>query len=84
METDYAEKYKAISGNKILASMKLLGVALPKVKLKDGTEAPAELFKFILVSYGQIFKKLKPEIVPEADEAATLLSYDSLCEAMEL
>lgn len=83
METDYAEKYKAINGNKILASMKLLGVDLPKVKFKDGTEASLELFKFILVSYGQIFKKLKPEIVPEADEAAALLSYDSLCEAME-
>ncbi len=41
----YAAKYQAIKGDAIIKKMKLLGVAMPKVKLVDGTDAPDELFR---------------------------------------
>ena len=78
----YAEKLKAIKGDAAIKKMKLLGHAMPKVLLQDGGEAPEELFRFLLASCGA---QLGGEyhLVPEADEAAALLRYDSLCEAMD-
>ena len=82
LKQEFREKYKAIGGEKILSEMKLTGVALPSVKLKDGSEAPEELLKFILVSYGcQLEKEYK--ILPEVDEVTSTLSRISLCEAMD-
>ncbi len=82
LQAEFAEKLKAIKGDDVIKKMKLIGIAMPKVKLTDGTEAPEELFRFLLASYGARMGG-KPRFIPEADEAAKLLSYDSLCEAME-
>lgn len=78
----YAKKWADIKGLSILKNMKLLGVSMPEVKLKDGSPAPKDLFRFILVSYGRQLGKTYA-FDPEADAAAALLSYDSLCDAME-
>ena len=59
--------------------MKLLGSVFPNVKLIDGNNAPKELFRFIIASYGA---QDSFHIDPEADKAAALLSYDSLCDAI--
>lgn len=78
----YAQKWADIRGLTILKKMKLLGVTMPEVKLKDGSPAPKDLFRFILVSYGaQTGKQMTFD--READEAAALLAYDSLCDAMD-
>ena len=78
----YGKKWTQIKGSSILKNMKLLGVTMPEVKLRDGSPAPRDLFRFILVSYGrQTGKQLALD--PEADEAAALLAYDSLCDAMD-
>ncbi|MBR3031882.1 MAG: leucine-rich repeat protein [Clostridiales bacterium] len=82
LKKEYREKYKAVGGEKILADMKLTGVALPVVKMQDGTEAPEELFKYILVSYGSQLEK-GYQILPEVDEVTSLLSRISLCEVMD-
>lgn len=78
----YARKWEEIKGDRILKDMKLRGIHMPAVKLADGSAAPEKLFLYILVSYG---RQLKTGYVlePEADEAAKLLAYDSLCDAME-
>ncbi len=78
----YAAKYQAIKGDAIIKKMKLLGVAMPKVKLVDGTDAPDELFRFLLASYGSQLGQ-GYHFDPEADAAAKLLSYDSLCDAID-
>jgi hypothetical protein len=82
LREEYAEKLRAIKGEAAIKKMKLIGVAMPSVLLLDGSEAPGELFRFLLASYGaQLGGKYR--LVPEADEAAALLRYDSLCEAMD-
>ena len=82
LQAEFAEKLKAIEGDAVLKKMRLIGCVMPKVKLADGTEAPEELFRFLLASYGAQMGE-EPRFAPEADAAAKLLSYDSLCEAME-
>ena len=82
LQAEFAEKLKAVKGDDVIKKMKLIGIAMPKVKLTDGTEAPEELFRFLLASYGAQMGE-KPRFIPEADAAAKLLSYDSLCAAME-
>lgn len=81
-ETLYTEKYAAIKGGAVLRKMKLVGVRMPEVVLDDGTKAPDILFKFILISYGGMDVK-KLAFLPEADEAAALIRYDSLTVAIE-
>ena len=81
LQEKYANKLKEVDGNKTLKNMKLLGVSMPEVCLADGTKAPDEIIRFILVSYGSQSGDYK--IVPDADEAAKLLSYESLCNAMD-
>lgn len=82
LKKEYREKYKAVGGDQILSEMKLTGVALPSVKMRDGSDAPEELFKYILVSYGsQLNKEYK--ILPEVDAVTALLSRISLCEVMD-
>ena len=76
LETLYTEKYAAIKGGAVLRKMKLVGVRMPEVVLDDGTKAPDILFKFILISYGGMDVK-KLAFLPEADEAAALIRYDS-------
>ena len=83
LEREYSQKWKEIKGDKIFRDMKMSGVGIPEVKLKDGKKAPEVLFRYILASYGALFKT-DCQIIPEADEAANLLSYDSLCSAMEV
>ena len=83
LQVEYAAKFKEIKGLNIIKKMKLLGVAMPKVKLADGTDAPDELFRFLLVSYGSQMGK-GYHFDSDSDAAAKLLSYDSLCEAMDV
>ena len=78
--TQYIEKYKAIKGDRTLSKLNLSNITIPSVFFKDGTKAPDELFKYIIVLYENSHKV---EIIPEADNAAALLSYDSLCNAIE-
>ena len=82
LQEKYAERLKAIQGDAAIKKMKLVGHAMPKVVLQDGSEAPEELFRFLLASYGSQLGG-KYHFVPEADEAAALLRYDSLCDAMD-
>ncbi|MBP5416969.1 MAG: leucine-rich repeat protein [Clostridiales bacterium] len=82
LKQEFREKYKAAGGDQILSDMKLTGVALPSVKMRDGATAPEELFKYILVSYGSQLEK-GYQILPEADEVTSTLSRISLCEAMD-
>ena len=82
LQKEYAEKLKAIKGDAAIKKMKLLGNAMPAVKLADGTEAPEELFRYLLASYGSQLDGVY-RFVPEADETAKLLAYDSLCAAMD-
>ena len=83
LEQEYAAKLNAIDGENRIKKMKLIGTSFPVIRLKDGTEAPEALFKFLLVSYGAQIEDGDYRFEPEADEAASLLAYDSLCEAME-
>ncbi len=64
-----------------MKEIKLLGAAMPSVKLADGTQAPREMFLYLLVSYG-VQNGYGLRKVPGADAAAAMMSYDSLCEAM--
>ena len=80
---EYAEKLKAIKGDALIKKMKLIGTAFPKVLLQNGSEAPEELFRFLLASYGSQLGG-HYHFVPEVDKAAELLRYDSLCEAMDV
>lgn len=80
---EYAEKLKAIKGDALIKKMKLIGTAFPKVLLQNGSEAPEEIFRFLLASYGSQLGG-HYHFVPEADKAAELLRYDSLCEAMDV
>ena len=82
LQKEFAAKFKAIKGDAVIKKMKLIGTAMPKVKLTDGTYAPDELFRFLLVSYGSQMGK-DYYFDSEADAAAKLLSYDSLCDAMD-
>lgn len=79
----YAKKWADCKGITLLKNMKLVGVSMPDTKLTDGSPAPVDLFRFILVSYGKQHPKGPYGINKEADEAAALLSYDSLCDAMD-
>ena len=85
LQAEYAAKLKAIKGDAVIRKMKLIGITMPTVRLKDGAEAPEELFRFLLASYGvqTATDFTSYHFVPEADEAAKLLSYHSLCEAMD-
>lgn len=85
VQAEFAAKLKAIKGNAVIKKMKLIGIAMPEVRFKDGTVAPEELFRFLLASYGvqTATDFTNYHFVQEADEAAKLLSYDSLCEAMD-
>ena len=82
LQVEYAAKLKSVKGDAIIKKMRMIGAAMPAVKLVDGTEAPEELFRFLLASYGGQAGG-EYHFVPEADEAAKRLSYDSLCEAMD-
>ena len=79
LTAEYKEKFAAIKGKDLIKKMKLVGTEFPKVKLKDGTNAPDELFRFIVASYGV---QDEIHIDAEADKAAGLLSYESLCDAI--
>ena len=82
LQTEYAQKLKAIKGEAVIRKMKLVGKAMPKVRLANGEDAPEELFRFLLASYGsQLGGELHFD--PEADKAARFLAYDSLCQAMD-
>ena len=82
LEREYICKLNNIKGDRIIKNMKLIGVSIPSVSLKDGTQAPDSLFRFILASYGsQIGGEY--HIDKDADNAAKLVSYDSLCDAMD-
>ena len=81
LKEKYSNKLKEIDGNEVLKNMKLLGVSMPEVLLADGTKAPDEMIRFLLVSYGGQSGEYKT--IPDADEAAKLLSYESLCNAMD-
>ena len=84
LQAEYAEKLRAIKGDAIIKKMRLIGTGAPAVKLKDGSDAPEELFRFLLASYGgQLYDEEPHRFAPAADEAAKLLAYDSLCEAMD-
>ena len=80
---EYAEKLKALGGEKKIKQMKLIGASFPVTRLKDGAEAPEDLLKFLLLSYAAQTKTGVYRFDPETDEAASLLAYDSLCEAMD-
>ncbi len=82
LQARYTAKYKAIKGDAVIKKMKLLGVTMPVVKLTDGTKAPDSLFRYLLASYGSQMGQ-GYHFDPDADEAAALLSYDSLCEAID-
>ena len=79
LTAEYRAKFAAIKGNEIIQKMKLIGANFPKVKLLDGTDASDELFRFIVASYGASDSFCINE---EADKAAALLLYDSLCDAI--
>ena len=79
LTAEYKEKFAAIKGKDLIKKMKLVGTRFPKVRLKDGTDAPDELFRFIIASYGV---QDEIHIDAEADKAAELLSYESLCDAI--
>ena len=79
LAAEYREKLVKIKGDSVLKKMKLAGSKFPDVKLTDGNNAPEELFRFIVASYGA---QDSFHIDPEADKAAALLSYDSLCDAV--
>ena len=82
LDQKYTLKFNSIKGEKIIKNMKLIGVSIPSVCLTDGTQAPDSLFRFILASYGsQIGGEY--HIDKDADEAAKLIAYDSLCDAMD-
>lgn len=84
LAAEYVQKLKEINGEHIIKNMRLVGTRLPTVRLKDGTPAPEALFLFILASYCAQYDDGFCEFVPEADAAAELLQYDSLCEAMDV
>lgn len=78
--TEYIEKYRKIKGDKVLERYELLDKELPSLRLKDGRIAPPELFRFIFVRYA-CAKTV--DFIPEADAAADLVTYDSLCCAID-
>ncbi len=83
MAQDYARKFTEIKGLKLMMDMKLAGATLPSVLLSDGSEATAEHFKFLLVSYGRQAKANSLSIDIEADMAAAELDQSSLQNALE-
>ena len=83
LAAEYAQKLKEINGEHIIKNMRLVGTRLPTVRLKDGTPAPEALFLFILASYCAQYDVGFCEFIPEADAAAGLLQYDSLCRALD-
>ena len=82
LEIEYSRKFNAIKGEALLKNMKMSGVMIPVVYLRDGTPAPNSLFRFILVSYGSQ-KSGGYHFDIDADEAAQLLSRDSLSNAID-
>lgn len=84
LAAEYTRKLKAINGENLLKNMRSIEARMPAVLLKDGTPAPKALLLYILVSYCAQYIDGFCEFVPEADAAAELLQYDSLCEAMEI
>lgn len=83
MAQDYARRFAEIKGLKLLMNMKMAGITLPTVLLSDGSEATAEHFKFLLVSYGRQAKANSLSIDNEADAAAEELDQSSLQTALE-
>ncbi len=83
LAAEYAQKLKEINGEHIIKNMRLVGTRLPTVRLKDGTPAPEALFLFILAAYCAQYDVGFCEFIPEADAAAELLQYDSLCRALD-
>ena len=80
LSAEYEEKFHAINGDKIIGKMKLTGRKLPAVLLKNGVAAPEVLFMFIAASYADT------EVIrfnEEADKAAALYNYSSLCAALD-
>lgn len=76
---EYREKFESIKGAGIIKKMKLLGTSFPKVRLKDGSDAPDEILRFVVAAYGN------PEITAfddNADATAELFAYDSFCDAI--
>ncbi len=84
LAAEYTRKLKEINGENLLKNMRSIEARMPIVLLKDGTPAPEALFLYILVSYCAQYSDGFCEFVPEADAAAELLQYDSLCEAMDV
>ena len=80
LTAEYEEKLSNINGDKIINKMKLSGKKMPTVLLKDGKEAPEQIFKYILVSHADTDNIKYCE---EADKAAQLYKYDSLCAAID-
>ena len=81
-DSRWTKAFQDTGGEKEFRNMKLIGMKVPSVELKNGDNAPEALLKYILVSYG---KQLKAgiQIDREADAAAEELSRDSLCEAID-
>ncbi len=82
LQQKYIDMLQSIKGDKIISDMKMKGVSIPEVLLKDGTTAPKELFLYLMVSYGAQYGK-EYMVNDDADQAAMLVSYESLCEAIE-
>ncbi len=90
LRQEYSQKLKEIGANAILKKMKLNGFDLPGILLADGTPAPEEIFRFLIASYsiyGCYWERRdrgeEYAIVPQADAAAKLLRYDSLCSGID-
>ncbi|MCR5137752.1 MAG: leucine-rich repeat protein [Oscillospiraceae bacterium] len=81
-DSRWTKLFQEAGGEKEFRNMKLIGMKIPTVKLKNGEDAPEALLKYILVSYGKQLKE-EMQIDREADAAAEELSRDSLCEAID-
>ena len=81
-EDYYEKRFQELHGDRVLRNMALVGVSIPSLQFKDGTPAPESLFRFLLASYGT--QTTGPfHFIPEADEAAALLSSETLSEALD-
>ena len=79
---EFSEKLQEMNGEKKLKKWKISGEGFPSVRWKDGSEAPEVMLKYLLVAYGEQMDSVF-RFISDADAAASLLSYDSLCNAME-
>ena len=82
VSSEFTILFKEAGGEKAIRSMKLIGREFPSVKLESGEVAPADLLKYIIICYGTQ-KPSSFSFSEGADAAAKLLSYDSLCDAID-